>query len=120
MCCGCRSRLPGCRVAVKLRADYVGVVVVATAVGVDGPEHGADHAGVARGLAQLICGSSGSLAGDDVVHRLSNDGWRCIPVEEAYGNLVGRQGWKELLWISSDVEAMQHEFGHSGVIVDRA
>src|SRR6266550_3458856 len=112
--------LLGWRVAVKLRADYVRVAVVATAIGVDGPEHGADHAGVAGGLAQLIPGSSGSFAGDDVIHRLTDDGRRRVSGEEADGDFTNWQGWEELLRISSYVEAVQQEFSHGCVIVDRA
>ena len=104
----------------ELGADDVGEVVVAAAVGVDGPEHGADHAGVAGGLAQLVPGSGGSLAGDDVVHRLTDDRRASCPGEEADGDLAGRHGREELLRIASNVEAVQQEFGHGGVIVDRA
>src|SRR6266576_3843136 len=112
--------LLGWRVAVKLRAGYVRVGVVATAIGVDGPKHGADHAGVASGLAQLIRGSSGSFAGDDVVHRLTDDVRRRVSGEEADGDLTSRQGWEELLRITSNVEAVQQEFSHGCMIVDRA
>src|ERR1019366_2680440 len=108
------------RIGVELGADGVGEVVVATAVGVDRPEHGADHAGVAGGLAQLVPGSGGSLAGDDVVHRLTDDGGRCVSGEEADGNLAGRHRWEELLGIASHVEAVQQEFCHGGVIVHGA
>src|SRR5450759_1825715 len=113
-------RLLSCRIAMELGADGVGEVVVAAAVGVDGPEHGAYHAGVAAGLAQLVFGSGGSLAGDEVVHRLTDDGGRCVSGEEADGNLSGRHRWEELLGIASNVEAVQQEFCHGGVIVHRA
>src|SRR2546421_8488734 len=112
--------LLGWRVAVKLRAGYIRVAVVATAIGVDGPKHGADHAGVGGGLAQLIGGSSGSFAGDDVVHRLTDDCRRCVSGEEADGDLTSGQRWEELLRITSNVEAVQQEFSHGCMIVDRA
>src|ERR1035438_379320 len=94
--------LHSCRVAVKLRPDGVGVVVVAAAVGVDRPEHGADHAGVAFGLAQLVRGFGRSLAGDDVVHRLVDDAGRRVPGEEADGHLIGRHRREELLGVASE------------------
>src|SRR5207249_2487188 len=70
-------------VVVELRADNVGEVVVAAAVGVDGPEHRADHAWVAGGLAQPVPGSGGSLAGNDIVHRLTDNGGYGVSGEEA-------------------------------------
>jgi len=39
----------------------IGEVVIASAVGVDRPEHGADHAGVAGRLTQLVPGFGGAL-----------------------------------------------------------
>src|ERR1035441_1105099 len=90
------ATLPGSRVAVKLWADYVREVIVGTAIGVDGPKHGSDHVGVAGGPAQFIPASSGSLAGDDLVHRLTDDGRRRVSGEEADGNLTSRQGREEL------------------------
>src|ERR1017187_1726149 len=108
--------LLGCRIAVELGADGVGEVVVAAAVGVYGPEHGADHAGVAGWLAQLVLGPGGSLARDDVVHRLADDLWRCVSGEETNGNLISRHRWEELLGIASHVEPVQQEFCHGGVI----
>ena len=90
----------------ELGADNVGKTVIATAVAVDSPEHGADHAGVAAGLVQLLLGSGGHLTGDDVVHRLPDDGGCCISGKEADGNLSGRNRWEELFGIASDVEAL--------------
>src|ERR1019366_8705304 len=112
--------LLSCRIAVELGADGVGEVVVAAAVGVYGPEHGADHAGVAGWLAQLVLGPGGSLARDDVVHRLADDLWRCVSGEETNGNLISRHRWEKLLGIASHVEPVQQEFCHGGVIVHGA
>ena len=42
----------------KLRADYVGEVVVTTTVGVDGPEHSADHARMVSCAVPSTAGSS--------------------------------------------------------------
>src|SRR5882757_71891 len=109
-----------CWITVELWADNVGEVVVATAIGVDGPEHGTAHARIASRLAQLVLGSGGSFAGDDVVHRLTDDGWRCIAGEKADGNLIGWHGGKELPGVASYVEAMQQEFCHGSVIVHGA
>jgi hypothetical protein len=92
---------------VKLRADDVRVVVVARAVGVDSLKHSADHAGIAGGPAQPIQGSRGRFAGDSVVHRLTDDGLRCVSGEETDGNFIRRQGREELVRIFSNVETMQ-------------
>ena len=47
-------------------------------VGIDGPEHSADHAEVAPGRDQLVLRSHGCLAGDEIVHRLTDDQGRCV------------------------------------------
>ena len=74
----------------ELGSDDVGEFVVATAVSVDGPEHGTYHAGVSARFAQLVLGSGGgSLTGDDVVYRLTDDRRRRVSSEETDGNLVG-------------------------------
>src|SRR5205823_5216255 len=54
------------RAPVKLRAHYVGEVIIAAAVGIDCPEHGADHTGVAGRLAEFVAGSGGGFAGNDI------------------------------------------------------
>ena len=61
------ARSVGWWVGVQFGAYGVREDVVEAAVGVDGPEHGPDHAGVAFGGEELVGGSGGSFAGDDVV-----------------------------------------------------
>jgi hypothetical protein len=73
----CRLRLWGllCRgISMELGGDDVREPIVATPVSVDSPEHGADHAGVAGPIAKFVMNPGGSLAGDDVVERLTDDG----------------------------------------------
>src|ERR1017187_5116737 len=94
----------------NLGADNIGEFVTATAVGINGPEHGPDHAGVAGGFAQLIPGTRRGFAHDDVIHGLDDYARCCVSSEEADRNSVGWQRRKEMVGITSDVESMQQEF----------
>src|SRR5262249_55932002 len=84
-----RQALPRGGIAVQLRADYVGEVVVAAPVGIDGPEHSADHLGIAGRLTELVGDARGGFAGDEVVHRLADDSRRRVAGEKADGDFIG-------------------------------
>src|ERR1700691_4611266 len=64
--------------AMQLWTHGVGVVVTLTAVVINGPKHRADHSRVPGRVAQLVRGAWGCGAGDDVVHRLHDNGRRGI------------------------------------------
>src|SRR4051812_6061091 len=114
------GELPHRGIGVKLRPDGVGEVVVAAAVSVDGPEHGADHAGIAARGEQFVGCAGWRLSGNDVVQGLADDGGSGVSREEADGYLVGRHRREKLLGVAADIEAVQQQFRHGGMIVYRA
>src|SRR5215472_17575767 len=83
-----RQALPRGGIAAQLRADYVREVVVAAPVSIDGPEHSADHSGIAGRLTELVGDADAGLAGDEVVHRLADDGRRRVAGEKADGDSI--------------------------------